>query len=243
MRKILLIIIVFLIGVAAVVTSISISNQKSQTSQQNTQNNVVVTPIPDNSITNRLINKLEISWPWYLTRASGMVAGISLVILMLSGVGLITGHTFSFFEPLTAWASHRALGITFAVAVTLHVVALYFDNFVPFSIIDLLVPFASTYKRIEIFGLSVGSLYVALGVLSLYIAAAITLTSLFWIEKAPKTWKVTHILSYLAVIMVFFHALFLGTDLAGGIFRVLWIVLAGVVAYACLARLWRAKSV
>ena len=162
---------------------------------------------------------------------------------MLSGIGLITGHTFSFFEPITAWASHRALGITFAISVLLHVGALYFDNFVPFSITAILVPFASQYKQIQLLGFSVGSLYVALGVVSLYITAAITLTSLLWIEKKPKLWKLTHLLSYLAMIFVFIHALFLGTDLASGILRWVWIGLAFAVMYATIARAWRAKTV
>jgi predicted ferric reductase len=243
MRKVLLLIIVTLLGVITVGGSLSTNRTNAEEQSSSGQSNIVVEKTPKSSVATGLVERVKVSWPWYLTRVSGLVAAVSLILLMLSGVGLITGHTFSFFEPITAWASHRALGITFAVSVLLHVGALYFDNFVPFSITSLLVPFASQYKQIQLFGFSVGSLYVALGVVSLYITAAITLTSLLWIEKKPKLWKLTHLLSYLAMIFVFVHALYLGTDLSSGILRWAWIGLAVAVMYASIARAWRAKTV
>ncbi|MBP6880617.1 ferric reductase-like transmembrane domain-containing protein [Candidatus Saccharibacteria bacterium] len=204
---------------------------------------VKVEQLPESSVARGLSERATSSWPWYLTRASGLVAALAFVILMLSGVGLISGRTFSFFEPLTAWATHRALGIVLAVSTVVHVGALFFDSFEPFGIIDLLVPFASDYKTIDIFGIYFGSLYVALGVLALYIIAAITIASLLWIDKMPRLWKFTHILSYLAMILVFVHALYLGTDLATGLLRWVWIVSAFIVLFASFSRLWRAKTV
>ena len=243
MRKLLLLIIITLLGVISVSGAISNNATKAVEDSSTQKSNIVVEKTPESSVSHGLVERAKVSWPWYLTRISGMVAAVSLVLLMLSGVGLITGNTFSFFEPITAWASHRALGITFSLSVLLHVGALYFDNFVPFSITSLLIPFASDYKQIQLFGYSVGSLYIALGVISLYITAAITITSLLWIEKKPKLWKVTHLLSYLAMIFVFVHALYLGTDLSSGILRWAWIGLGFAVLYASLARAWRAKTV
>ncbi|MBP6045124.1 ferric reductase-like transmembrane domain-containing protein [Candidatus Woesebacteria bacterium] len=205
--------------------------------------NVKVEKVSNSSVAHGLKERVEVSWPWYVSRASGIVAAVTLVILMLSGIGLITGHTFSFLEPITAWASHRALGIAFLVSVLLHTGALFFDNFVPFSLVDLLVPFASDFKPTVLLGLSVGSLYVALGVISLYIVIAVVLTSLLWVEKKPTIWKLTHLLSYLAMIFVFVHGLYLGTDFSSGLGRVLWIILAVIVLGASISRLWRAKTV
>lgn len=241
MRRILFIAIVSLVSILGAITVLG--GFSTMSSAQTPTPGVTVDRTPKSSVANGLIEKAKISWPWYLTRISGLVAAASFVILMLSGIGLLTGHTFSFFEPITAWASHRALGITFSVSVLVHVGSLYFDHFVPFGLTSLLVPFASNYKQIDLLGFPVGSLYIALGVLSLYLSIAIVLTSLFMIEKKPRLWKVTHILSYLAMIFVFIHALFLGTDLSSGGLRWLWILLAFIVMYASLARLWRAKTV
>ena len=183
------------------------------------------------------------SWPWYVVRGSGLIAAVCLVFLILSGIGFITGHTFKFLEPITAWASHKALGIVLAISVALHIIGLLFDHFVPFNLINVLVPWSSNYKPVSIFGMNMGSLYVSLGVLAFYMIALITIYSLLWIDKKPYSWKLTHLLSYLVFLFVFVHALYLGTDLAGGILRLIWIAIGIGVSIAIIIRLWRAKTI
>jgi len=205
--------------------------------------NIVVQTIPGPTVAQKFTERAKSSWPWYLVRGSGMVAAAALVILLLSGIGQVTGYTFRFLEPLTAWASHRALGITFGVAALVHIFSLLFDHFVAFNIWQLLVPWLSTHKPVTIFGVHLGSLYVALGVLSFYLAALTIIVSLLWIEKKPRLWKITHLIAYVIIAFVFVHALFLGTDLAHGFWRWLWIVSGAGVAIAILHRLWRARTV
>jgi len=205
--------------------------------------NVIVQDIPGPSVAQKFISRTQSSWPWFLARSSGLVAAIALVLLMLSGIGQITGDTFRFLAPLTAWASHRALGITFGVAVLVHMGSLLFDTFVPFTILQLLVPWLSDYKPVTLAGIQLGSLYVALGVLTFYGVAVVIISSLLWVEKKPYTWKWMHLLSYILAVFIFIHALYLGTDLAHGFFRLLWIGLAIAVAVAAVYRLWRAKTI
>lgn len=203
---------------------------------------VVVQTIPEQTAADKLSSRAKTSWPWYVTRGSGLVAAGSLIILMLSGVGLVTGYSFKFLEPLTAWASHRALGIIFGISVLVHVFVLLFDHFAPFNIWHLLIPWLSDYKPVTIFGVHFGSLYLALGILSLYGVVAVVLTSLVWIEKKPYIWKLVHLLSYLVMLFVFVHALYLGTDLTHGILRWIWIVTGIGIGFAILHRLWRVKT-
>jgi len=88
-----------------------------------------------------------------------------------------------------------------------------------------------------------GSLFVALGVLAFYGLILVVITSLLWIEKKPFLWKIIHLLSYLVMVFVFIHALYLGTDLASGLWRWVWIASGVIVAAAVVARLWRAKTI
>lgn len=203
---------------------------------------IVVQTIPDQTLTQQIIGRIQTSWPWYLVRGSGLIAALSLVILILSGLGSVTGQTFKFLEPLTAWASHRALGIVFGISVLIHMAGLLFDHFVSFDLMTLLVPWLSNYKPVTVFGLQLGSLYVALGVLAFYGAAIIVITSLLWVEKKPYIWKSLHLLSYLVLVFVFIHALYLGTDLVSGFLRWLWIAIGvggmGLIVY----RLWRSRT-
>lgn len=215
----------------------------AQAQVNNQDPNIVVDTAPDSSISYALLQRAKTSWPWYVTRASGLIAGLLLFVLMLSGVGFITGHSFKFLEPITAWATHRAMGISLASTVFLHIFSLYFDEFVNFDFKDLFVPFASEYRPIELFGYPVGSFYVALGVFAFYIFIIIVLTSLLWINKKPRTWKAIHILSYIGAVFVFIHALYLGTDLAQGTLRWIWIVIGIFTLLAIVTRLWRVKTV
>jgi len=205
--------------------------------------NVVVQTIPGPTLAQSVVQRTKTSWPWYLARASGLVAATALVLLMLSGIGQITGYTFRFLDPLTAWATHRALGLALAASVVVHIVSILFDHFVPFRIIDVLVPWLSHYKPITLFGIYLGSLYIALGVLAFYGLALITITSLIWIDKKPYTWKLFHILSYMVMVFVFVHALYLGTDTSNGILRLIWIGAGALIAWAVINRLWRAKTI
>lgn len=209
---------------------------------EGSSNSIEVSPIQGPTVARQLVGRAKTSWVWYVTRASGLVAAVSLVILILSGIGQITGHTFKFLEPLTAWASHRALGIVFSISLVAHILGVVVDKFVPFSIWQVLVPWLSDYKPVTVFGIHLGSLYIAFGVLSFYGTVLIMLTSLVWIEKKPYLWKISHLLSYLVMFFVFIHALYLGTDLVHGVLRWLWIVSGVFIVYASIARLWRAKT-
>ncbi len=200
---------------------------------------VSVQTIPGESLADIIIGKAATSWPWYIVRAAGLVAALSALVLMLSGIGAVTGHTFRILEPLTAWATHRAIGIVFVLSTIVHIVALLFDKFVPFSVVDVLVPWASDYKPVTIAGVSLGSIYVALGILAFYAIIAIVVTSLLWIDKKQKLWKLLHLASYGVIIAIFLHALFLGTDTGQGWGRLAWIAGGIVLAMVVLVRLRR----
>lgn len=191
------------------------------------------------SVQDQLMTRAKSSWPWYITRGSGLVAAGALIILMLSGVGFVTGRSFSFLEPLTAWATHRALGIIFAIAIAIHGIALLFDTFIPFNISEVLLPFLSHYRTVSLFGISLGSLYVALGIIAMYLIAAMVISTYLWIDKKPRIWKAVHFMAYLVMIFVFIHALYLGTDLAEGPLRIAWIVLGIAAGLAMIVRMGR----
>jgi hypothetical protein len=195
------------------------------------------------SVAQQVIVKAKTSWSWYATRASGLVAALLLILLILSGIGQVTGMTYRIVEPLAAWGLHRALGIAFGVSVVVHVVVLLFDKFAPFTLLQVLIPFKSNYMPVTIAGHYFGSLYVACGVFALYAAAIVILTSLFWIDKKPVLWRLAHYLSYLLVILIFFHGLFTGTDTRHGFVRVIWWFFGALLVMGITSRLRRAWTI
>lgn len=112
-------------------------------------------------------------WPWYFARVSGVVSYILLYLLMITGIGITSGFIFTFVGPIIIWRVHRTIGISLFLFILLHIVSLFFDSFVNFSLVDLLVPFVSDYQPL---GLN-------LGILGFYLLVIITLTSIVLIVK------------------------------------------------------------
>ena len=183
--------------------------------------------------------RIVTTWTWYVVRSAGFVAAGLLVLLMISGIGLVTGLTFRVFEPTKAWIVHRTLALALCGAIVVHVVFIVLDHYVKFSVTQVLIPFTSNYRITKMWGVSIGSLFVALGIFAMYGVTIIVLSSLNWIDTKKGIWKLLHYLSYLVMLFVFLHSLYLGTDLAKGIFRKIWILIGGILLLAVISRLWR----
>lgn len=183
------------------------------------------------------------SWLWYVIRAAGFVAAGLLILLMLSGIGQVTGLTYRFLEPVKAWAVHRAMALALCAMIVVHVGLLLIDKFVPFSLAQVLVPFQSHYtNKSTLLGVSLGSWAVTLGILSMYSVAVIVASSLGWIDTHKRTWKWLHYLSYFVILAVFLHGMSVGTDLRYGTFRTVWIGLFAIVLLGVISRLARAGT-
>ncbi|HET9173992.1 MAG TPA: ferric reductase-like transmembrane domain-containing protein [Candidatus Saccharimonadales bacterium] len=189
------------------------------------------------------VTSLSLSWPWYVVRAAGVVAVVLLGAVTLSGIGMVTGLTYRFLEPLRAWALHRTLAIALALATIAHIGFLLIDKFAPYSLTNVFVPFSVHYEHSTIFGMSVGSLYNALGILGAYLLLIIMVSSLFIIETHKRQWRWLHYLSYPLAVMVFFHVLFLGTDFKHGIGRLAWAGVGLVLVAGFISRLRRTGAV
>jgi DMSO/TMAO reductase YedYZ heme-binding membrane subunit len=190
-----------------------------------------------------LLHHLVTTWPWYVIRASGFIAAFLLILLMLSGIGQVTGLFYRWAQPVTAWAIHKALAYALAVSIAIHAGMLLIDHFMPFSLVQVLIPFASTYSNnVPLFGLALGFLGVACGIVAMYGVAIIIVTSLVWMERKKRAWKLLHYLSYAVIVLVFAHGLLVGTDLKTGLLRLAWLLCGLLLVAAILTRLWRAGT-
>lgn len=171
------------------------------------------------------------SLPWYLVRAFGLIAVVLLTLLVFSGIGLITGYTFRFWPPVKAWLIHRAIGLSFLLALAGHIFFLLVDRYVNYSLAQILIPFATN------------SVWLTFGIIAFYFILIIVITSLTIMHSHKKIWKLIHYLSYFAFILVFFHALYMGTDLKSGILRILWILIGISFLYGIMRRLARSSKI
>jgi predicted ferric reductase len=140
---------------------------------------------------------------WYLSRASGFVAFALFWLSMASGLIIpnkmarVWPGVFTAFD-LHQYTSLLALGFTM-----FHVLVLLGNQYVPYNLVQLFVPFVDAPYR---------PLWIALGQVGLYLTMLVSFT--FYIRKqmGNRLWHIIHFLSYPLFAIALLHGLFSGTD-------------------------------
>lgn len=139
---------------------------------------------------------------WFTARAGGLVAWALAALSILWGLALSTRALGR--KPRAPWLLdlHRFLGGLTVVFVFVHMTGLWADQYVHFSVTQLLVPFAATWKPLA----------VAWGVVAFYLLLAVELTSLIMKRLPKRLWKGVHFSSYALYLFATVHLLTAGTD-------------------------------
>jgi predicted ferric reductase len=163
----------------------------------------------------------------YLTRASGLVATV-LIVLALGGGLLFSAHATGIRRRPNWWLDlHNYLGgLAFAFTVV-HIAASYLDRNSGIGLLQVFVPMTAS-------GWAWGMTW---GVLATYIFGAVVFTS--WPKKrlSRRNWLIVHLLSIPATIMTAAHAWMVGSNRHGLWFHALLALLAGLAVYPSVLRL------
>ncbi len=158
--------------------------------------------------------------PWFVSRASGIVAyallSTSVVLGLLVSTRLgdrIAPRAFHF--DIHQFVSVLALGF-----IAIHMLALLFDGFLRFSPIAILVPFTAPE--------GVGG--VAWGVFAAWVTALVMASS--WARKqvGQRAWRRLHYLSFLGWLLALIHGITAQTSTTPAPALYLYVVSAGLIA-------------
>jgi predicted ferric reductase len=140
--------------------------------------------------------------PWYVARASGLVAWALLAGSVVWGL-LMTSKIMRR-RVKNSWLLdlHRWLGGLALVFTGIHVVAILSDTYVHFGLASVLIPLAAHWHPVA----------VAWGVASLYLLAAVEVTSLVRKRLSHRLWKRVHFLSLPLFVFSTIHGVSAGTD-------------------------------
>jgi predicted ferric reductase len=141
---------------------------------------------------------------WYVTRASGLTGYFLLWLSMVWGFAIPTGFMKPVLENVFSYDFHEHLSLLGLGFVLVHILVLLFDKYLPFSIIQLLIPFTDTYRP----------LWVGLGIISFYVLLLVTFTFYVRQKIGSKAFRSIHVLSLLSYLGTTLHGLFAGTDSA-----------------------------
>lgn len=155
---------------------------------------------------------------WTTTRAAGLAAYLLLFFAM--AFGILQGYpnlspktkaTFYMLHESTSW-----YGMLIAV---LHGFVLLYDNYVGYSISEILIPFTE----------SDASLWNGLGTIALYLMVLLIVTSDLRNKINKKVWKAIHFLSIGSFAAALLHGIMMGTDTKYVIVQMLYWVTALVI--------------
>jgi sulfoxide reductase heme-binding subunit YedZ len=164
---------------------------------------------------------------WYLTRTTAVSAYVTLTFAvmlgMLRGVSRSTGERLSWVVD----ELHQVLATIFGALVVLHLLTLFYDPFLPFSLTNLLLPVNEPYRPLA----------ADLGVLALYTLVVVLCSS--WIRRfiPYRFWRTVHYASFATFVLVTLHGLFAGSDTGEPWMRAVYAGASAAVGFLVLMRL------
>lgn len=141
---------------------------------------------------------------WFVTRASGLTGYFLLWLSVVWGFGIASKIFQPVIEGTFTYDFHEHLSLIGLGFIVLHVTVLLFDKYLPFNVIQLLVPFTDSYRPF----------WVGLGIISFYILALVTVTFYLRQQIGSQAFRSIHILSLVSYLTSTLHGLFAGTDSA-----------------------------
>ncbi len=139
---------------------------------------------------------------WYLSRAAGFTAYLALFASMALGMMITTRAAARTGRQQLVFDMHRFTAILALALSLFHVYVLLGDQYFSFSVWQLSLPFASSYRTPP----------TALGVISLY-AMSIVVAS-FYVRKyiGQRAWRAIHFITFAMYASVTLHGITAGTD-------------------------------
>lgn len=163
---------------------------------------------------------------WDLSRGTGSVALVMLTLSLVLGVLTRSGRAALGVGRFGVAELHRTAALTGVGLIVLHVTTLLFDPYAQLRLVDLVVPFAGSYRPV----------WLGLGTLGVDLLAVITVVSLLRARVGPRVFRAVHWATYALWPVALLHSLGTGTDAGTGWFRAL---AATCVAAVLAALTWR----
>jgi methionine sulfoxide reductase heme-binding subunit len=139
---------------------------------------------------------------WILLRAAGIGAYVMLFLSVTWGLIATTSVVSKRVSKQASTLFHQFTATAGLVLLCVHIALLVTDTFMPFSILDVLVPMRSAFRPVSI----------AFGVLAMYGVVIVMVSS--WLRKKLGTpwWRRLHLLTVPAFTLALAHGVFSGTD-------------------------------
>jgi predicted ferric reductase len=139
---------------------------------------------------------------WYLSRAAAFVAYMLLWWSMILGLSMTNRLARVWPGGPTAGELHEQASLLGLAFVLLHALVLIGDQYIGYTLPQILIPFATSYLPF----------WVGLGQIGLYLMVLVTVS--FYVRRwiGARAWRILHYLSFAVFVMALFHGVVSGTD-------------------------------
>jgi predicted ferric reductase len=149
---------------------------------------------------------------WYVTRASGLMAYLLLWLSTVWGLAVSSKVLEGKLHGAYTYDFHQFISLLSLGFLGLHLVTLLLDQFLPFSVLQVMIPMLSTYRPI----------WTAFGTIALYLVALVTVTFYMKGRIGNKAFRAIHVSSLVGYAAAAVHGLFAGTDGALPIVQIMY---------------------
>ncbi len=157
---------------------------------------------------------------WVLARVAGLSSYAALAIALLTGIALRTAVLDWLGNNRAVRLLHEYTTVLWIPLAALHVLSLLLDSTARIGLLDVVVPFHSSY----------GTLAIGLGALSLDVLAVVAVTAYLKRRMRKDVWLWVHRLAYVAFVLMFLHAVLGGTDFSDpAVSAITWGAAAGLL--------------
>ena len=164
---------------------------------------------------------------WLLARVAGLSSYAALAIALLTGIAMRTAVLDWLGSNRAVRSLHEYTTVLWLPLGALHVLSLLLDSTARIGVIDVVLPFHSSY----------GTLAIGLGALSVDVLVAVTITAYLKRRMRKDVWLWIHRLAYAAFALLFLHSVLSGTDFSDpAVSAITWGTAAGLLTLG-LARL------
>jgi hypothetical protein len=139
---------------------------------------------------------------WDIARAGGFLAYILLTLSVALGLALTMQWQTPRWPRLINNELHNFVTLLATVFVVVHILAVWIDPFTSFGLNEVLIPFVSHYRPI----------WMALGIIALYLGIAIGISTLLRPYIGYKVWRGLHVLTIVIFALVLVHGIATGSD-------------------------------
>ncbi len=178
------------------------------------------------------MNLVASTTTWYAARAGGVLAYLLVSASVLAGVLLAGKKRVPWLPRFAVEDVHRFLGILAGVFIALHVGAVALDTVVPFSLVQLVVPFTAGYRPLA----------TGLGIVALELLLAISVTNRLRSRLPYRVWRRAHYATLAVWLLASIHGILSGTDRDQAWLVTLYALTVAAVAGALAVRFRRASG-